>query len=59
MPKYFFNVSVVGIFELFIDQVFRLNMGLSVCSAYVLFVLVEQMVPFAHGPLNVLCDPGQ
>ena len=38
---------------------FEFNVGLSVCGASVLFVLVIQTVPFAHCPLNVLCDPGQ
>ena len=34
-------------------------MGMSVCGASVLFVLVIQTVPFSHGTLNFLCDPGQ
>ena len=49
----------MDIFELFIEQVFRFKVGLTVCRASVLFVLVEQMVSFSHGPVNVLCDPGQ
>ena len=57
--QYFFYVSVVGIFEHLIDQMFGFKEGLSVCRASVLFVFVEQMIPFAHGLPNVLCDPWQ
>ena len=57
--QYFFYVSVVGIFEYLIDQMFGFKEGLSVCRASVLFVFVKQMIPFAHGPPNVLRDPWQ
>ena len=49
----------MGIFEHLIGQMFGFKVGLSVCRASVLFVFVEKMVPFPHGPPNVLCDPGQ
>ena len=48
----------MGLFDLSIYQVLIFKVGMSVCRASVLFVLVIQTVPFAHGPLNVLGDPG-
>ena len=54
--QYFFYVSVIGIFEHLVDQMFGFKMSLSVCRASVMFVFVEQMIPFAHGPSYVLCD---
>ena len=57
--KYFFYVSVVGIFEHLIEQMFGFKVNFSVCRVSLLFVFVKQMFPFAHGPPNVLCDPWQ
>ena len=57
--QYFFYVSVVGIFEHLSEQMFGFKVSFSVFRVSVLFVFLDQMVPFAHGPLNVLCDPLQ